>query len=145
VISVDSTFLTGKYRGVLLIATGVDGENRLVPLTFALVESENIDSWSWFLHLVRRDVVGRLRKVCIVSDLHQGILSVVEDYMEGYQPVVSHSCMRHFAANIWHRQANKKVREQLKSAKAKRTFNIRLEKLKINDESGSKRVVGDMV
>jgi hypothetical protein len=37
------------------------------------------------------------------------------------------------------------VREQLKSAKAKRTFNIRLEKLKINDESGSKRVVGDMV
>jgi hypothetical protein len=41
--------------------------------------------------------------------------------------------MRHFAANIWHRQANKKVREQLKlvcAAKVERTFNIRLEKLK---------------
>jgi hypothetical protein len=44
VISVDGTFLTRKYRGVLLIATGVDGEDRLVPLAFALVESENIDS-----------------------------------------------------------------------------------------------------
>jgi hypothetical protein len=144
VISVDGTFLTGKYMGVLLIATGVDGEDRLVPLAFALVESENIDSWSWFLHLVRRDVMRRLRKVCIVSDRHQGILSAVEDYMEGYQPVVIRWCMRHFAANIWHRQANKKVREQLKlvcAAKAERTFNIRLE-TKTNDESGSKRVVG---
>jgi hypothetical protein len=27
VISVDGTFLTRKYRGVLLIATGVDGED----------------------------------------------------------------------------------------------------------------------
>jgi hypothetical protein len=36
-------------------------------------------------------------------------------------------------SEIWHRQANKKVREQLKSVcatKAERTFNIRLEKLK---------------
>jgi hypothetical protein len=70
----------------LLIATSVDGEDRLVPLAFALVESENIDSWSWFLHLVRWDVVGRLTKVCIVSDRHQGILSAIEDYMEGCQP-----------------------------------------------------------
>jgi hypothetical protein len=89
VISVDDTFLTRKYMGDLLIATDVDGEDRLVPLAFTLVESENIDSWSWFLHLVRRDILGRLRKVCIVSDCHQGILSAVEDYMEGYQPVLS--------------------------------------------------------
>jgi hypothetical protein len=41
--------------------------------------------------------------------------------------------MQHFAVNIWHRQANKKVRAQLKlvcAAKVERTFNIRLEKLK---------------
>ena len=41
--------------------------------------------------------------------------------------------MRHFAANIWHRQNNKKVRELLKNvcaAKAERMFNIRLDKLK---------------
>jgi hypothetical protein len=53
--------------------------------------------------------------------------------MEGYQPVVSRWCMRHSAVNIWHWQANRKVREQLKfvcAAKVERTFNIRLEKLK---------------
>jgi hypothetical protein len=44
VISVDGTLLTGTYRSVLWIATGVDGEDRLVPLAFSLVECENIDS-----------------------------------------------------------------------------------------------------
>ncbi|RLN13358.1 hypothetical protein C2845_PM09G14000 [Panicum miliaceum] len=62
VISVDGTFLTRKYRGALLIATGMDREDRLIPQAFSLVESENNESWSWFSHLVWRDVVGLDRK-----------------------------------------------------------------------------------
>jgi hypothetical protein len=48
-LSVDSTFLLGKYKGTLLVAISCDADNALVPLTFALVERENRDSWSWFL------------------------------------------------------------------------------------------------
>ena len=114
IISVDSTFLIGKYHGALLIATGMDGEDRLIPLAFSLIEGENNDSWSWFLHLVRRDVVGQDRKVCIISDRHQGILNAVEDHMEGYHPIMHRWCMRHFAANIWQRQ---KEQESYKAAK----------------------------
>jgi hypothetical protein len=57
-ISVDDTFLTRKYRGVLLVATSIDGEDRLVPLAFTLVESKNNLRWSWFMHLVHQIVVG---------------------------------------------------------------------------------------
>ena len=64
----DGTFLIGKYLGAMLIVTGMDGEDRLIPLAFLLVEGENNDNWSWFLHLLRRDVVGPDRKVCIISD-----------------------------------------------------------------------------
>jgi hypothetical protein len=39
-VLVDGTFLTGKYRGVLMIAVGVDPDNQLVPLAFALAEGE---------------------------------------------------------------------------------------------------------
>ena len=46
VVSVDDTFLTGKYRGALLITTDMDGEDRLIPLAFSLVEGENNDSRS---------------------------------------------------------------------------------------------------
>jgi hypothetical protein len=41
VLSIDGTFLIGKYEGTLLIAIGVDANNTLVPLTFGLVEREN--------------------------------------------------------------------------------------------------------
>ena len=43
-VLVDGTFLTDKYRGVLMIAVGVDPDNQLVPLAFALAEGENDDS-----------------------------------------------------------------------------------------------------
>ena len=82
---------------------------------------------------MRRDVVGPDRKVCIISDRHQGILNAVEDHMEGYQPVVHRWCMRHFAANIWQRQKSKKVIKQLKlvcASKAEKTFETRLAKLR---------------
>jgi hypothetical protein len=48
VFSIDNTFLLGKYQGTLLIAISVDANNKLVPLTFALVEKENKDSWGGF-------------------------------------------------------------------------------------------------
>ena len=44
VISIDGTFLYGKYKGTLLIASTWDGDNRLFPLAFAIVEKETNDS-----------------------------------------------------------------------------------------------------
>jgi hypothetical protein len=76
--------LIGKYRDTLLIAILCDANNKLVPLTFALVERENNDSWGWFLRLVRIHVVGPSREVGIISDRHQGILNVVREEIEGY-------------------------------------------------------------
>ena len=44
VLSIDGTFLLGKYMGTLLVAISCDADNALVPLAFALVERENKDS-----------------------------------------------------------------------------------------------------
>jgi hypothetical protein len=55
----------------------VDADNAVVPLAFALVEKENKASWGWFLWLVRIHVVGPGREVGVISDRHQGILSVI--------------------------------------------------------------------
>jgi hypothetical protein len=57
VLSIDGTFLTGKYEGTMLLAIGIDADHQLVPLAFAIVEKENSGSWGWFLHLVRRVVI----------------------------------------------------------------------------------------
>uniref|UniRef100_K4AIL3 SWIM-type domain-containing protein n=1 Tax=Setaria italica TaxID=4555 RepID=K4AIL3_SETIT len=114
VILVDGTFLIGKYKGTLMMAVVVDPEHQLVPLAFALAESENNDSWSWFMKIVRRHILGLSRQVCMISVGHHGLLNCVNDHMEGFPPLVHRWCMRHFAANMWHRQKNKEVIGKLK-------------------------------
>ena len=46
VIQVDGTFMYGKYRGTLLIATTQDGNSHVLPLAFAVVEGETLTAWS---------------------------------------------------------------------------------------------------
>jgi hypothetical protein len=41
VMSIDGTFLTGKYEGTMLIPIGIDAYRQLVPLAFAIMEKEN--------------------------------------------------------------------------------------------------------
>lgn len=40
IVQVDGTFLTGKYRGILLTTIGQDGSRNNFSLAFAIVESE---------------------------------------------------------------------------------------------------------
>jgi hypothetical protein len=44
IVNVDAIFLTGKYKGTLMVAVGMTAENQLLPLAFALVEGENNES-----------------------------------------------------------------------------------------------------
>nr|XP_051211810.1 uncharacterized protein LOC127329321 [Lolium perenne] len=46
VLCVDGTFLTGQYKGQILTAIGMDGNNQIVPLAFAFVEHEPTERWS---------------------------------------------------------------------------------------------------
>ena len=65
VICIDGTFLTGRYKGQILTAIGVDCNNQIVPLAFAFVENENIDSWYWFLERVKIHVVAARPDECL--------------------------------------------------------------------------------
>jgi hypothetical protein len=100
VLSIDGTFLLGKYMGTLLVAISYDVENALVPLAFALVERENKDSWGWFLRLVHRHVICPDREVSVIFDRHQGILSVVQENIMGYAPLHHRWCTRHLVKNL---------------------------------------------
>jgi transposase-like protein len=115
VISVDDTFLTRKNKGTLMVAVGMTTKNQLLSLAFALVEGENNESWKWFLGLVRKQVIGPNRQVCMISDHHRGLLNGAKDHLKGYPPFIHRRCSRHFAANIWKKQQSKEVIVRLKA------------------------------
>ncbi|KAL8108893.1 hypothetical protein AgCh_025115 [Apium graveolens] len=54
VIHIDETHIYGPYSGVLLSVVAVDGFSHILPLVFAIVESENVSSWGWFMDRLRR-------------------------------------------------------------------------------------------
>ncbi|KAK3218623.1 hypothetical protein Dsin_012593 [Dipteronia sinensis] len=48
VIYIDSTHLKARTRGVLLVTVCKDGNKMIYPLAFWFVNSECIESWTWF-------------------------------------------------------------------------------------------------
>ena len=114
VVLVDGTFLTGKYRGTLMMAAAVDPEDQIVPMAFALAEGENNESWSWFMRLLRVQVLGPSRTICLISDRHLGFLNAVAEHIDGFLPLVHRWCMRHFAVNFWWHQ-RKEVCDKIKA------------------------------
>jgi len=72
---VDSTHLSGLYEGTLLDAVGLDADNHLFDVAYAIVSSENNDDWEWFLTNVRESL-GGLQPV-LMSDRNNALLYAV--------------------------------------------------------------------
>jgi transposase-like protein len=100
VLSIDSTFLKGKYEGTMLIAIGIDVDHQRVHLAFAIVEKDNNGSWGWFLCLVQRVVVGPGCEICVISDRYIGILNVVREVIPNHSRVYNRWCTLHLAQNL---------------------------------------------
>jgi len=84
-----------------MIAVVVDPEYQIVLVAFALVEGENNDSWSWFMHHLRVHVLGPSRQICMILDRHAGLLEAAEQHISGHPLLVRRWCVRHFASNFW--------------------------------------------
>ena len=96
------------YKGMLLITMECDENNQLFPLTFAIIEGDNIDSWGWFLACIRNKITQRTG-ICVISDRHPGIMAIMSDPHLGWAaPSAYHRiCIRHVAINFMTRFKNK--------------------------------------
>ncbi|XP_052114264.1 uncharacterized protein LOC107479457 [Arachis duranensis] len=101
VVQVDGTHLYGKYKGCLLVAVSQDGNNNIVPIAFAIVESETSDACYFFLSNLRRHVVTR-DGVGLISDRHDSISSAVERSNGAWSPPRAFHmfCIRHIESNF---------------------------------------------
>nr|ABA95137.1 Transposable element protein, putative, MuDR [Oryza sativa Japonica Group] len=115
--------VVGKYRGQILTAIGCDGNNQVLPMAFAFVESENTESWYWFLERVHIAVVRMRPNVCLIHDRHAGMLRAIDYLQNGWDEkglpakwpdVRSRWCMRHMGANFYKQFKNKHLMELFK-------------------------------
>ncbi|XP_042511149.1 uncharacterized protein LOC122086418 isoform X2 [Macadamia integrifolia] len=84
-MGLDGCHLKGRYGGVLLSAIAVDGNNGIYPIAFSIVEVENKDSWTFFLHCL--DAALRLDDCDIGltfgSDKQKGLADAISGIFPG--------------------------------------------------------------
>ena len=109
VISIDETFIYGKYKGMLLIASTWDGDNRLFPLAFAIVEKETDNNWYWFLRCIQINVTNR-EGLCVISDRHPGIMTTIRTICQSTR-WYHFFCLRHVTSNFNQQIGNKNLKD----------------------------------
>ncbi|XP_024004890.1 uncharacterized protein LOC112082036 [Eutrema salsugineum] len=96
VIVVDGTFLKNKYKGVLLVATALDGNSNLYPIAFGVVDSENDLSWEWFMRQLKVVIADEVR-LAFVSDRNVSVIKALEKVY----PQSSYGiCIHHLLNNV---------------------------------------------
>jgi MULE transposase domain len=119
VIEIDGTHLSKRYKGKMLVVCDFDAEDQLVPLAFALVDTENNKFWEDFMKFVRREVVGS-RVMTVLSYHHKSILRVFSQpdlWWNTQDGQAFHRyCSRHIYQNFTKKFTNKKLIAILRQA-----------------------------
>ncbi|XP_026400584.1 uncharacterized protein LOC113296494 [Papaver somniferum] len=98
--AVDGTHLIGPRQGVLLSSVGMDPDESIYPISFAVVDSENNEFWEWFM----RKLVGVLgdkytmnEDVVVATDRHPSISRAIRLAFPCANQVY---CIHHLSENI---------------------------------------------
>ncbi|XP_021979897.1 uncharacterized protein LOC110876021 [Helianthus annuus] len=97
-LGLDGAFMKAPFPGQILTAVGVDCNNGLYPVCYAIVESESLSSWTWFLELLGDDLgLQRNSNFTFISDRQKGILPAITKLF----PCAEHRyCLRHIHENM---------------------------------------------
>ncbi|GJZ34240.1 mutator type transposase [Tanacetum coccineum] len=97
-LGLDGCFLSGPYPGQILTAVGVDPNNGIYPLAYAVVEGETKESWLWFLDCLGDDLeLFRNSNFTFISDRQKGLIPALQETF----PAAEHRyCLKHIYDNM---------------------------------------------
>ena len=92
-LSIDSSFLTGKWNGQLAACNALDGHNWMFPVAIGLFQSETEASWTWFMMQLKR-CIGPVSPLAIHTDACKGLENAVNN-------VFPHAEKRECFGHLW--------------------------------------------
>ncbi|GJW75606.1 heat stress transcription factor B-4-like protein [Tanacetum coccineum] len=122
-LGLDGAFMKGPFPGQVLAAVGLDSNNGIYPLAYALVEAESKSSWCWFLQCLGDDIdLHPNSNFTFISDRQKGIIPAIKTVF----PSAEHRyCLRHIHENMkqgWCGQAYKDLLWRAASATSVKEF-----------------------
>ncbi|KAF7692192.1 hypothetical protein CDIK_2466 [Cucumispora dikerogammari] len=97
IIVMDATFLSGPNKSTLITATLQNGNNSLIIMAFAIVESKNTNAYRWFFKLLNVNFEVNNENTILVSDRDLGLISATSSVLLNVRVCY---CVRHIAKNL---------------------------------------------
>ncbi|CAL9020732.1 unnamed protein product, partial [Prunus brigantina] len=97
-IGFDACHIKGHHPGQLLSVVGVDPNNGMYPIAYAMAEVENYKTWSWFCQLLAEDLgIENNIGYVFITDKQKGLIDAVHDHF----PNAEHRhYLKHLKANF---------------------------------------------
>ncbi|XP_071699784.1 uncharacterized protein [Rutidosis leptorrhynchoides] len=97
-LGLDGCFMKEPAKGCILTAVGVDSNNAIYPVAYAIVDLECGASWTWFLKCLGEDLdLCSNSNFTFISDRQKGLVHAVENLF----PCAEHRhCLRHIHGNM---------------------------------------------
>ncbi|KAK8590295.1 hypothetical protein V6N13_057189 [Hibiscus sabdariffa] len=97
IIGLDGCHLKGYYQYHHLAAVGIDANDSIYPIAFAVVDSENQSSWNWFLEILGNDLeINNSNSFTFMTDRQKGLMEAV---LEQFPYSEHRTCVRHLYSN----------------------------------------------
>ncbi|GKD92265.1 mutator type transposase [Tanacetum coccineum] len=141
-LGLDGCFLSGPYPGQILTAVGVDPNNGIYPLAYAVVEGETKESWLWFLDCLGDDLeLFRNSNFTFISDRQKVTLQTISKFnkiltyaLQETFPVAEHRyCLKHIYDNMklqWRGEQYKDLLWRSATATTVQRFGKNMEEIK---------------
>jgi hypothetical protein len=76
-LSIDSSFLTGKWNDQLAACNALDGHNWMFPIAIGMFQSETEASWTWFMMQLKR-CLGPVSPLAVHTDACKGLENAIK-------------------------------------------------------------------
>ncbi|CAG8655412.1 4987_t:CDS:2 [Ambispora leptoticha] len=96
--TLDAYHSKSSYKGMYFCANAIEGEEKLVPIAFAIGSAENSDNWLWFCkNLYKALPIMNFNESVVINDREKGIIDAVKMKL----PNAFHAyCVWHIEKNI---------------------------------------------
>ncbi|XP_056695145.1 uncharacterized protein [Spinacia oleracea] len=106
IIGIDGAHLSGTYKGQMLTAIAIDGNNEIFPIAYGIVDGETGDTWAYFFRCLRqmfRNFGVHREDWTFISDRMRGVDGAV---YEVFPQATRRVCAQHLYSNCkqagWH-------------------------------------------
>lgn len=134
-ICLDGCHIKAQHPGQLLCAVGVDGNNGMFPIAYAIAEIENKETWRWFLEYLMWDMqMESSSSYTFITDKQKGLGQAIAELFPGAE---HRHCVRHLYNNFKAKHPGEGLKQLLWDAARSSTrvwFNKHMDDMKTLDD-----------